>query len=199
MKKNKQEWKKISHNNINVNLNYEVNIKGQVRNVKSKKMLNPHQQNYRIHKNSNEIHIGCINYLKWDLFKGEMTSDLYFRGWKRLSNLDSRVLPEIFINIDGDVYNARRDRFLLGSVTSEGYYRFNTRSKDGQLIEIRRCRAIALLFKDIPIKYKELTFNNLSIHHIDHNRLNDDIDNLQIITPSEHAILHNNLKTFCID
>lgn len=41
---------------------------------------------------------------------------------------------------------------------------------------------------------RELTGNEI-VHHIDHNKFNNDISNLQLMTQSEHAKLHSNVNT----
>lgn len=58
------------------------------------------------------------------------------------------------------------------------YFRFSG-STFKQMIH----RLVALAYGDKPIE-------GMHVHHIDENKLNNNIDNLMILTPSEHTIIH---------
>jgi len=177
MKKNKQEWKKIKETNFN----HEINVKGQIRNVKSKKSIEPKNYSYRATIKGISQTIGSINQMKWDYFKGEITSDLYFRGWKKVSVMYSETKPYYFVNKYGDVYNAKLDRFIQTTKKNDGY--LSVHLKPNTVIHHR----LIGLFIPIDIKYKGLTYKDLTIDHINSIRDDNRIENLRWLPLEENV------------
>jgi|LGVF01.2.fsa_nt_gb hypothetical protein len=184
MKKNKQEWKKIKESNFN----HEVNIKGQIRNVKSKKKIKPKSYSYRITIDGITKTIGSINELRWQYFKGEITSNLYFRGWKKVNAMYKNTKSYYFVNEYGDVYNAKLDRFIQTTEKKDGYLRVHIKPK-----EVIHHRLVGL-FIPIDKKYKGLTYNDLTIDHINSIRNDNRKENLRWMTIQENLSLSHKNK-----
>lgn len=92
--------------------------------------------------------------------------------------------PNYMINKKGDVYSLNRKRLLYPSQDKDGYFRVGL-SKNGKVKHCRINRLIMLQFHpiDTPEKYV--------VNHIDGNKQNNDINNLEWCTPYEnflHAI-----------
>ena len=94
---------------------------------------------------------------------------------------------------DGTVYSKKRKRFLKGKIDNVGYHvyalaigdRFisNTNKKLSKMVYAHRL--IAQLFLPNP--------NNLPyVHHIDGNRLNNDVSNLKWVSFKQHSQYHTN-------
>lgn len=182
MKKNKIEWKKIKQTNFN----HEINIIGQLRNVKSKKKLKPKSYSYRV----KSITIGSINELRWEYFKGEMTSNLYFRGWKKISAMYPKSKPYYFVNKYGDVYNAKLDRFIQTNKKKDGYLSVHIKPK-----EVLQHRIIGL-FIPITEKYKHLTYKDLTIDHINSIRDDNRIENLRWMTLEDNLSISHKGRVY---
>ena len=65
-------------------------------------------------------------------------------------------------------------------ITASGYREFTMGEHKGRL------EHVVIMESKIGRKLKR----NECVHHIDHNKLNNDIDNLQLMTISDHAALH---------
>ena len=178
MKKNKNEWKKI----IESNYNHEINIKGQIRNVKSKKKIKPKNYSYRITIDGITKTIGSINELRWKYFKGEITSNLYFRGWKKVNVMYKEARPYYFVNIEGNVYNAKLDNFIQTITQRDGYLTVHIKPK-----KVSHHRLVGL-FVPIDKKHEGLTYDDLTIDHINFIRDDNRAVNLRWMT------LEDNLK-----
>ena len=83
------------------------------------------------------------------------------------------------ITKEGKVYSHRRDKFLSPRISMDGYNRIALQ-KEGYRREYRIARLVAETFIRSP---KE----NEQVNHIDFNRINDYIDNLEWATPSENT------------
>jgi len=178
MKKNKNEWKKIKE----ANYNYEININGQLRNIKSKKIIKPKGYSYRITFNRETIHLGSINELRWKYFKGEITSNLYLRGWKKCNALEKDIKPYYFVNQFGNILNAKLDRHVYPTIKHDGYLRVHLKPR-----ELSLHRLIGL-FIPIGKKYDGMSYNELTIDHINRDKKDNRLSNLRWMT------LEDNLK-----
>jgi hypothetical protein len=175
MNKNKQEWKKLEETKFM----YELNIKGQLRNVKSKKI-----KKHNVIINKENIYLGTIPYLTWKYFKGEITHEMILKGWNKLNKYYPEFEGHYFVNDKGQVFN----------YLTQHFYEWD---KSGRYIKISHdTKAIyqhillARMFLRIPNKYKDLTFDQLQVHHKDENKHNNHISNLEWITLEEHSKLH---------
>lgn len=70
---------------------------------------------------------------------------------------------------------------------SDGYYQINSRKEGNHSKLLHR-----LIYEDF---YGEIP-KGMHIHHKDGNRLNNDISNLELISPSNHHIFHNKNRVF---
>jgi hypothetical protein len=181
MKKNKIEWKKVKE----ANFNHEINIEGKMRNVKSKKSIKPKSYTYRVTIKGETVRLGSVNELRWNYFKGEITSNLYFRGWKKINAMYSDAKPYYFVNEHGDVYNAKLDRFLQTREKKDGYLTVHIKPK-----EVLHHRLVGL-FIPIDKKYNGLTYQDLTIDHINSIRNDNRKENLRWMTLEENiSITH---------
>lgn len=79
--------------------------------------------------------------------------------------------PKYYINEEGQVWSNYSNRFLTPQISDKGYYRIGL-IKDGKQVKESLHRLIAKAFIPNP--------DNLPcINHKDHNRLNNNIDNLE--------------------
>lgn len=67
--------------------------------------------------------------------------------------------------------------------TKKGYMRFRT---DGERLRMEHCLVWERHFGKIP--------EGMQIHHIDGDKTNNDITNLQLVTPLEHRRIHEGCK-----
>lgn len=172
MKTNKMEWKKIEESNWT----RELNIKGQLRNIKSKQLIKPHytslQGSYRMGK----INLGSLVTLRWKYFKGEITSELYLRGWTKINKYNKDISDWLFIKPDGSIYNAKYDN-CVETHLSNGYKMLN---------DIKQYYIHIILAS----LYKEEYYEGCHIHHIDEDKLNNSLSNLSILSAEEHMSIH---------
>ncbi len=73
-----------------------------------------------------------------------------------------------------------KEKILKPSLSPSGYYRYNL-FKDGKSTYLRRSQISWLT------KYGHLPNKNLCIDHIDENKLNDNINNLQLLTAKDNV------------
>lgn len=184
MKKNKNEWKKVEETNFN----YEINVRGQIRNVKSKKLIKPKGYSYRVTMSGETKTIGSINELRWEYFKGEITSDLYFRGWKKINSLYKETKPYYFVNRDGDVYNAKLDRFIQTNKKQDGYLSVHLKPK-----EVPHHRIVGL-FVPIDKKYEGMSRQELTIDHINSIRDDNRPENLRWMPLEENVAMSHDVE-----
>lgn len=103
-------------------------------------------------------------------------------GWEGLYACDT----------EGHVYSYRTNKFLSPSKNKRGYLHV-TFTKDGKRYDYRVQRLVAMTFIDNPE-------NKEQVNHIDGNKLNNCIQNLEWVTAEEnieHAKTHHLFKTTC--
>ena len=97
-----------------------------------------------------------------------------------------------YITNDGKCYNSNTGNYLKGQVNCKnGYLSYNLTLPDGRK---KRCYAHRL----VAIAYIENKYNKKEVNHIDGNKLNNCMDNLEWVSSSEnkqHA-LENELRKF---
>lgn len=93
-------------------------------------------------------------------------------------------LPEHIIFEDGSIYNINKNiggnRFIVGS-KSEGYNYLCTKDKTYKIHRI-----VCMAFKPIEGKDKYDDYKELQVNHIDGDKLNNSVDNLEWVTQSEN-------------
>ena len=103
-------------------------------------------------------------------------------GWEGLYSCDTK----------GQIYSYRSNKFLRPSKNKRGYLHV-TFTKDGKRYDYRVQRLIAITFLENPE-------NKSQVNHIDGNKLNNYLSNLEWVTPEEniqHAKEHNLFKVTC--
>lgn len=99
-----------------------------------------------------------------------------------LSNFVS--IPEYqdyLISPSGEVYSTKSSRLLSISTNTSGY-KYITVRKDNKSKNLLLHRVLAAQFLKLDL------FSNLEVDHRDCNKLNNSLDNLQILTKDEHII-----------
>ena len=104
--------------------------------------------------------------------------------WKEIDNLDGRY----FVSSQGRVLSLCLDgyKLLKPFICGDGYCYVDLR-KDGKDIKCRVHRLVAEAFIDNP-EAKRV------VHHIDKNRQNNRVSNLQWLTDEEHNKAHHNIS-----
>ena len=84
-----------------------------------------------------------------------------------------------YVTDEGQIYNARTQRFLRATPTSSGYCRVSL-SRNGKIHTYYIHRLVAEAFIPNPD-------NKPAINHIDENKANNHKDNLEWVTPKENT------------
>lgn len=99
-----------------------------------------------------------------------------------------------YITEDGKCYNSKTNKYLKGQENYKNHYlSYNITLPDGSKKRIYAHRLVAQSYLDQPLDKKKNQIN-----HIDGNKLNNNVNNLEWVTPQEnvqHAI-DNNLKQY---
>lgn len=98
--------------------------------------------------------------------------------YKQISKIDGEVFSNYRINKKGDIIN--KNNILLKHNIKQGYYEIELISDSKKAKKIRIHKLVATTFLDNPHNYKV-------INHIDENKLNNDIDNLEWCTYKHNA------------
>lgn len=106
----------------------------------------------------------------------------------------NNISTNYFITEDGKCYNNKTGKYLKGQENvKNGYFSFNLTLPDGSKKRYLAHRLVAKVFipNDNP---KEKT----EVNHIDGNKLNNCVDNLKWVTPSENQrhVVENELRKF---
>lgn len=96
--------------------------------------------------------------------------------------VDNQV-TQYSITENGECYNNNTGKFLKGQISNSGYLNYNLTLPDGTKKRKYAHRLVALA-------YISNTENKPEVNHIDGNKLNNNVNNLEWVTPSENQ-LHN--------
>lgn len=89
---------------------------------------------------------------------------------------------DYYITENGQVWSKKSNKFLKQSIGRAGYFRVTILNEEGKSIGVNVHRLIAEAFIPNPNpKYKT------QVNHIDENKLNNNISNLEWVTPKENA------------
>ena len=105
--------------------------------------------------------------------------------------LNGNISTSYFITEDGKCYNSNTGKYLLGQIGKNGYLSYNLTLPNGNKKRYYAHRLVAIAYISNPENKKE-------INHIDGNKLNNYIDNLEWVTTQEnqqHA-LQKELRSF---
>jgi len=105
-----------------------------------------------------------------------------------------------YITTQGELFNSKTNKWLKGQINYKNGYKTYSISIDGESHRLYAHRMVAETY--LPTKNKEL-----EVHHKDGNKLNNDVNNLEWITPKENKELaklekYNSMgakKVYCYD
>jgi len=140
--------------------NYEINENGEVRNIKTKRILKKHRHNQvKLSKNG----------VKKDL----SITNIFNKLFNPIYNNDFKIIPnysKYTIDIDGNVKSINGVIYKI-QISNFGYKRINIKDDNGEQHNLFIHRLVAITYIDNP--------NNYSVvHHIDGNKLNNNVNNL---------------------
>ncbi len=92
------------------------------------------------------------------------------------------------ITVDGRVWDYRRNQFLTSPINPYGYYVVSL-GKDRVWKDYFIHRLILAAWGGLDLNDKQMI-----VHHIDRNKVNNHIKNLQIMTKSKHSTSHNHVR-----
>ena len=152
------EWKIINPSDYGQTEEYyEVNELGEVRNITTKKLSKLQTKNvYR---------------LKDRRVLQKKLQNKYFKPIDLTDFIEVKDYPKYLINPRGNVYIKSEYRLMALSTDGGGYYKFHFSNENGGQ-NVRLHRLIALHFIPNPRNYPV-------VNHIDGNRLNNDVSNLE--------------------
>lgn len=96
--------------------------------------------------------------------------------WKDIPNYEGKYQ----ISDNGEVYSIKNNRLLKKSIDSSGYYALGLSNKKTIIFRVHKLMAITFLNHN-PNGHK------LVIDHIDNNKLNNNIKNIQIVTQRKNT------------
>lgn len=92
--------------------------------------------------------------------------------------------PEYLISKDGKILNTRTNKFLKTRINNKGYVTFSVRTNgktDIPYTTILLSRALCRVYKNL-----DSLNSSMEVDHKDSNPLNNELDNLQVLTREEH-------------
>lgn len=93
----------------------------------------------------------------------------------------NNISTSYYITEDGKCYNSNTGKYLKGQENyKNGYFSYNLTLPDGSKTRQYAHRLVAKAFLPIPEEGKT------EVNHIDGNKLNNNIDNLEWVTPGEN-------------
>lgn len=181
MKKDKDRvvWTKLQE----FNFNYEFNMKGQLRNIKSKRIIKPDSGRYKVKVLGNNVSVP-VNELLYKYFKSEYLN-IYIRiGYKKISGFD------YLISTNGDVFSLKKFITLKQYEDKEGYLSVSLR-----LGETNHFKKVHRLVAESFIPNPK---NKPQVNHISGVKQDNKHINLEWATQEEnmiHAVENNLLST----
>lgn len=154
------KFKKINE----LEMNYEINCFGEVRNVKSKRNVKVKDNRFTVGIKGKKKTLN-VSKLILSLFKEDVVKLLDRQGFKQISKNYKGIDGKYFITKDGKVFNYELQRFIKPYIDKYGYERVSI-SGDGKQVH-----------RLVLIAYKGLQEG--SVNHIDSDRLNNNISNLE--------------------
>ena len=116
----------------------------------------------------------------------EFLNCIEFNGIK-FAEITDRAIPGIrkgcfFISLEGTIYNSTTKRFSRGTVNNKGYIKIELILENGIRYNTTMHTTMMLVFCYIP------GCEVLEVNHIDGNKLNNNLWNLEWLTPEENKI-----------
>lgn len=167
-----------------LDFNYEINLEGIVRNVKSKRVEKTNCNSVKINYKGKVITVS-LNKTILELFEKEIIQRYNRIGFKQLSRYIKEIPNNYFINISGDIFNFHNNVTLK---KYEDRYGYNYYSLGGKKYKEHRLLAVV---------YIPNAENKPTVNHINSIRNDNNIDNLEwsdFKEQQKHA-LHHGSKT----
>ena len=136
---------------------YEINELGEVRLIRTKRLIKLQTKN--------------VYYLKNYRVSQKKLQIKYFNPIDLKDYTEIKDYPKYLINPRGDIYIKSEYRLMAKNVNTSGYYKVHLTNENGAKQNVLH-RLIALNFIPNPRNYQV-------INHIDGNRLNNDVSNLE--------------------
>lgn len=172
-KKDIRKWKKLPE----FSLMYELNIEGQLRNIKSKKIVKPRGNRYSI-RIKGQLRTHTVTTLLLKHFENELIRRMNRIGFKQIRRYFNHVKPYYFINSNGDILSLKHYT-TRKPVMDVGYPRVNLATDNGPK-KILMHRLVAEIFIPNPENKKEVNHKNRNIQDYS-------LENLEWTTPSENV------------
>lgn len=106
--------------------------------------------------------------------------------WKPFTDFEGRYEVSNY----GNGYSLKKQKTMSIHKGNDGYLRFCP-YKDKKRYYIMVQRAVAMAFIPIPKRLSDIPVEELEVHHIDFNPLNNCVDNLEWLSKEEHRMKHN--------
>ena len=90
-------------------------------------------------------------------------------------NMDFLGFPKYWVTKEGNVWSEYRNSWLKFTLSDSGHLRMTIKNKSGKKQNIRLHRLLALSFISIPKYLLKIPIEQLSVHHLDENKLNNNI------------------------
>ena len=170
------EWKQIDPVDYNCNETepyYEINELGDVRIIKNQKLIKLQELNRY--------------YLKKHRVGKSTLLNKYFNAVNLTDYKPLKNYPNYFIDTHGNVYSVQRNKLLKPQLNPHGYHLLGL-SKNGKMITCRIHRLVAEQFIPNPRNYP-------AVNHIDGNRQNNNVNNLEWCSHMYNAQIENTLRS----
>jgi len=140
--------------------NYEINENGEVRNIKTNTILKLKRDNQiKLSKNGSSKVLSIRNILN------QLFNPIYNNDFKIIPNYSKYT-----IDIDGNIKNINGVINKI-QISNLGYKRINIKNDNGEQHNLLIHRLVAITYLDNPNNYQV-------VHHIDGDRLNNNVNNL---------------------
>lgn len=106
---------------------------------------------------------------------------------KQISLLYPNIKDCYWVNDQGEIYNKNTGNILKQKIETDGYKRVSLMKKSGGTTYVQVHRILMMAF------YPVENMKNLQVNHIDGNKINNNFNNLEWVTPKEN--IHHAIKT----
>ena len=169
------EWKPIDPADYNdTELFYEINELGEVRKIKNQKLI-------KLQTPRNQY------YLKNRRISKSTLLNKYFNTFDLTNYEPLKNYPNYLIDRNGNIYSVQTNKLLKPQLNSSGYYQLGL-SNENRVIMNRIHRLVAEQFIPNPRNYPV-------VNHIDGNKQNNNVDNLEWCSPMYNAQTENTLRS----